>query len=80
MYINCLAVIFVCYLHDMEKIFFPSKCFKLLGAAFLLEWSQGCTFRDIFSICFFEAGKAHNLDRKEVWKYPYLNWYVFEPF
>lgn len=37
MYINCLAVIFVCYLHDMEKIFFPSKCFKLLGAAFLLE-------------------------------------------
>lgn len=61
MYINCVAVIFVCYLHDMEKTF-SSKRFKLRGAAFLLEWSQGCTFRDIFSICFFEAGKAHNLE------------------
>lgn len=36
MYINCLAVIFVCYLHDMEKSF-SRKRFKLVGAAFLLE-------------------------------------------
>lgn len=36
MYINCVAVIFVCYLHDMEKTF-SSKHFKLRGAAFLLE-------------------------------------------
>lgn len=79
MYINCLAVIFVCYLHDMEKIF-SSKFFKLLGAAFLLEWSQGCTFRDVFSILFLKLAKHIIWNKKEAWKYPYLNWYVFEPF
>lgn len=80
MYINCLAVIFVCCLHDMEKTF-SSKRFKLLGAAFFWNDHKGAHLGTYFQSVFLKLAKRIIWNRKEeVWKYPDLNWYVFEPF
>lgn len=57
MYINCLAVIFVCYLHDMEKIFFLANVLSYLVLLSFWNDHKGAHLGTYFPSVFLKLAK-----------------------